>query len=827
MAFHNTYQIIETHAEDLPDTIAIAVPGKQSISYGDLFQYVDQFGSVLRNLGISRDSRVAIVLPNGPEMAISLFSVSAVSTSAPLNPDYQEDEFVSYFEVLNVSLVLTLSGLDSAVFEAARSAGIPVLEISKLDDKRPGYQAILPGADNTESVQSVSHGISADDVALVLLTSGTTSTPKIVPLTHRNIGQAVKYIRDSLKLGPEDRCLNMMPQYHIGGLVDLLLAPLASGGSVIATKGFDVDLFYDCLKRYSPTWYQAVPATLLELVSVSERTRDRLTDSTLRFIRSASSPLPIQTLDRVEDFFERPVIEIYGMTEAAPIITSNPLPPGKRKKGSVGMSVGPEILILDEGGQPEANGVTGEIVIRGANVISGYENNPEVNQKAFHGGWFHTGDMGYLDDDGYLFIKGRLNEIINRGGEKVSPFEVDQVLLSHPAIEEAVTFPVPHQMLGEDVAAAVVLKDGLQEEEFELHAYTAERLADYKVPQRIYFLDEIPRGDTGKYVRKGLAEEINLDSGSSFVAPETDTEKMLAKIWSDILNIDTVGRNDNFFTLGGYSLLAMRMITEFEKKSGKSFPTDALNQSITVKSLAEAIDAVETKPAQVETILEHPSPLSINETAYKRMKSVVMGGKYRSVQPGALLTGVNTEELENHREPIFWCFNAPDREMPALAKYQGREQPIYGMFAGSRVLKDIYVVNTAIAKHYAEEISMLFPEGVFNIGGNCRGADVASQVANFLIEKGRTVNRLCLMEYFHPRLFTYPGKMLLLFGRNSHITDYKKFNWGSQGWEQQFTVTPEVEWIPGGHGEYFIEPNIRYLSERISSFVQVIDQSAK
>jgi acyl-CoA synthetase (AMP-forming)/AMP-acid ligase II/acyl carrier protein len=818
-AQYDTYSLIEANAENNPASTAIIVPGKGEVTYSQLFHNVKLFQSALRSYGISRNHRVAIVLPAGSEMAITLFSVSASAASVPLNPDYQEDEFQSYISLLNVDLLITLAGYENVARNVASSMGIPVVELVftglEISELKSVSSPDVKGLDEQPDTPR-----SGGDVALVLFTSGTTSKPKIVPLTHRNIGVAVDYICSTLDLGPGDRCLSMMPQFHIGGLVDLLLAPLASGGSVIATTGFDVDLFFDCLKQYRPTWYQAVPASLLELVSVSERTRDRLTDSSLRFIRAVSAPLPVQTLDRVEDFFERPVLEIYGMTEAAPIIAANPIPPGKRKKGAVGKSVGPEIRILDENRQPVANGVTGEIVIHGANVISGYENNPEVNEKSFHDGWFHTGDMGYLDEDGYLFIRGRLNEIINRGGEKVSPYEVDDVLLQHPAIEEAVTFPVEHKVLGEDVAAAVVVRPDYDIDEAQLLAYLRERLANFKVPQRIALVDDIPRGDTGKFQRATLSSKISLTSNKSFLPPRTKIEKQLAKIWSELLTVDQVGRDDNFFNLGGYSLLAMRLVTEVEKQTGLRFPLEALNQSLTIESLANKLEKLKSKSSGSASVLQEKTQLMSNQEAFKMMQAAVLGGKFPPLRDGALITSINAgEEQSNTNKPFFWCFNAPDREMLTLAIQQGPGQPIYGMLSGARVLKDANLVNAAIAKHYAQEIQELYPDKTIRLGGNCRGADIASQVAIILTQKGYIIEKLCLVDFFHPRLFTFPGEMLLLFGKESHVTSYKEFRWGSEGWESLFQTAPQVEWTPGAHGEFFISPNIEPLSQRISLFM--------
>jgi acyl-CoA synthetase (AMP-forming)/AMP-acid ligase II len=235
-----------------------------------------------------------------------------------------------------------------------------------------------------------------------------------------------------------------------------------------------------------------------------------LRDHRLRFIRSSSSALPPTVITQLETTFGVPVVEAYGMTEAAHQMASNPLPPRPRKPGTVGPSGGPEIRIVDTSGNSLPSGATGEIVIRGINVMSAYENNPKANADAFYGEWFRTGDQGVMDGDGYVSITGRLKEIINRGGEKISPREVDEIIMGHPAVHQCVTFAMPHDMLGEDVAAAIVLKQGAEATDKELRQFAAARLADFKVPRKILILSEIPVGATGKLQRIGLAQKLGL-----------------------------------------------------------------------------------------------------------------------------------------------------------------------------------------------------------------------------------------------------------------------------------------------------------------------------
>jgi acyl-CoA synthetase (AMP-forming)/AMP-acid ligase II len=352
--------------------------------------------------------------------------------------------------------------------------------------------------------------VEPDDVAMVLHTSGTTARPKIVPLSHRNVCASATNIANTLGLRPQDLCLNVMPLFHIHGLIGALLSSIAAGASVYCTTGFNAMKFFGWLDQVKPSWYSAVPTMHQAILSRAARNQDIVDRNTLRLIRSSSAALPPQVLAQLDETFRSPVVESYGMTEAAHQMASNPLPPKARKPGSVGPAAGPEVAIMDEAGTILVQGETGEIVIRGDNVTSGYARNPEANATAFTYGWFRTGDQGRLDQEGYLYITGRLKEIINRGGEKISPREVDEALLDHPGVAQAVVFGMPHPKLGEEIAAAVVLAPGSNASEKELREFVLERLADFKTPRRIVILDEIPKGPTGKIQRIGLAAKLGL-----------------------------------------------------------------------------------------------------------------------------------------------------------------------------------------------------------------------------------------------------------------------------------------------------------------------------
>jgi oxalate---CoA ligase len=500
-------ELISTGADG---DIAIAAPERAPLTYGALRALVTKTVTDMNGLGIGRNDRVAIVLPNGPEMATAFIAVAAGATTAPLNPGYKAEEFRFYLEDLNAKALFVEAGSESPAIDVATSMGVPVLELTTSSDDPAGLFEISGDAASAGAPAQSSGDAEAGDIGLVLHTSGTTSRPKIVPLSQANICASAQHIGEILALTPADRCVNIMPLFHIHGLIAAVLSSLAAGGSTYCTPGFDALRVFRWFEDAKPSWYTAVPTMHQAIVARAARNADTLAAMDLRFIRSSSSSLPPQVMASVEETFGCPVIESYGMTEAAHQMASNPLPPAARKPGSVGVAAGPEVAIMDDTGNILAQGETGEIVIRGPNVTAGYEANDAANAEAFTNGWFRTGDQGQFDDEGYLSLTGRLKEIINRGGEKISPREVDEILLDHPAVDQALTFAYPHDKLGEEVGAVVVLKEGQEADEKSIRDFAAKQLADFKVPRKVIFLEEIPKGATGKLQRIGLHEKLGL-----------------------------------------------------------------------------------------------------------------------------------------------------------------------------------------------------------------------------------------------------------------------------------------------------------------------------
>ncbi|TQF80121.1 AMP-binding protein [Elioraea sp. Yellowstone] len=491
-------------AQGAPAHPAIRAPGRPPLDHAGLRTLAERTVASLNRIGIGRGDRVAIVLPNGPEAAAAFVAIAAGATTAPLNPAYREDEFAFYLEDLRARALVALKGAETPARAAAARLGIPVLDLV------PGAAAGDFTLEGGTQGRAARPGLAeADDVALVLHTSGTTARPKIVPLSHANVTASARHIGATLALTPADTCLNIMPLFHIHGLMAATLASLGAGGTVDCTPGFDALRFFRWLDEERPTWVTAVPTMYQAILARAERNAEIIARARLRLLRSSSASLPGPVMLALEQTFGCPLVESYGMTEAAHQMASNPLA-GPRKPGSVGLPAGPEIAIMDEAGALLPQGAVGEVVIRGPNVTKGYENNPDANAKAFTEGWFRTGDQGSFDAQGYLTLTGRLKELINRGGEKVSPLEVDGVLSAHPAVAQAVTFAIPHPKLGEEVGAAIVLRDGAELTERELRDFASRHLADFKVPRKVVFLAEIPKGATGKLQRIGLAEKLGL-----------------------------------------------------------------------------------------------------------------------------------------------------------------------------------------------------------------------------------------------------------------------------------------------------------------------------
>ncbi|KAL5814138.1 hypothetical protein ACOSQ4_024779 [Xanthoceras sorbifolium] len=504
--------LLRKAATDFPNRRALSVSGKFDLTHSQLQQLVDHAASLLVAHGVKPGDVVALTFPNTVEYVVMfLAAIRCRATAAPLNSAYTAEEFEFYLSDSESKLLITPGESMQSAQAAASKLRIPHFTATLADSN----SKITLSSSSTESKPNNNDSVAqfannSSDVALFLHTSGTTSRPKGVPLTQLNLASSVLNIISVYKLTESDSTVLVLPLFHVHGLLAGLLSSLATGAAVTlpAAGRFSASTFWSDMLSYNATWYTAVP-TIHQIVLDRHLSKPEPVYPKLRFIRSCSASLAPSIMSQLEKAFGAPVLEAYAMTEASHLMASNPLPEnGPHKPGSVGKPVGQEMCILDDNGVMQEPGVSGEVCIRGPNVTKGYKNNPEANKAAFRFGWFHTGDVGFLDSDGYLHLVGRIKELINRGGEKISPIEVDAVLLSHPDIAEGVAFGVPDDKYGEEINCAIIPREGADIDEADVLRYCKKNLASFKVPKKVFITDSLPKTATGKIQRRIVAEHF-------------------------------------------------------------------------------------------------------------------------------------------------------------------------------------------------------------------------------------------------------------------------------------------------------------------------------
>ncbi len=700
---------------------AILSPDRDHLTYQALSDLVAGTRATLGAAGFGPGARVAVVLPNGPEMATAFLAVAATAACAPLNPGFSRKDVEYYLNDLRADALIVEHGSTGDAVAAAAALGVPLFGV-RPRETAGDFELIVPPGMAPAVANATTPG--PEDTALLLHTSGTTSRPKLVPLSSANLCASARHIAATLALDPGDRCLNIMPLFHIHGLVAALLSSLASGASVVCTDGVYASGFFRWLRDFRPTWYTAVPTMHQAIAARAEANADAIRDAPLRFIRSSSAALPPTVLASLEDAFHVPVIEAYGMTEAAHQMASNPLPPRPRKPGSVGPAAGPEIAVMGSDGVLLGAGIAGEVVIRGSNVTAGYADNPGANADAFVNGWFRTGDQGVIDTDGYLWLTGRLKEIINRGGEKISPREIDEVLLTHPAVGQAVSFAIPHAQLGEDIGAAIEVRAGMSVTAAELRAFAGERLSAFKVPRSIVVVEAIPKGPTGKLQRIGLAARLGIapiDDRASrveHVAPRTGLERRLASIWRGLFPGEDVGVRTRFESLGGDSLLAVRMLAAVSDELGLDVPYLVFAEDGTIESLARALECAQQEP----------------------------GGRLVSIRP----TGSPPEASAkggNHR-PIY-CVPGHDGALHGIDRLARVLPPGPPVWAFDLRRMDRTDSIEVLARGCLERLIAHDGSGSYQVAGICFGGVVAAEMARQAIARGLAMD-LVLVDALNP-----------------------------------------------------------------------------
>jgi acyl-CoA synthetase (AMP-forming)/AMP-acid ligase II/thioesterase domain-containing protein/acyl carrier protein len=711
--FSTVYEVVCHWAKLTPNATALVGEGHPPLSYSDLLTSIDAIGKALNRFGIGRNDRVAIMHPGGRDMALTILGVWSYATAVPLNPGSTLAELAFQLRELCVGAVAIAEDMDTPAWRAAEMLALPVLELASEN----GNTVVVAGPDgNTGSMPHKPGPAQADDIVVVLSTSGTTAHSKVVPIRNRQLVCANVHAARALDLRPDDRCLNMLHLFHYGGIGQGLSTSLISGGSVGILTNFSVRGFFDASDALEPTWctgaYTFYNSIYRNLAGYQHRI-DRVAPK-YRFLRTGTGSLNPRTAEELELAFCVPIIETYGSSETG-AVTSEPLPPGRRKAGSVGPLLHDKVAILDDAGVAVCTGTRGEIAVRGPTVFDGYENDEAANRAAFVDGWFRTGDLGYLDADNYLFVTGRIKELINRGGQKITPNEIDDALLAHPDILVACTFSLPHSTLGEDIAAAVVRKERSSLSERSLLGFLREKLAEYKVPRRIIFVDEIPKGPTGKFQRHKLAAAVGMTREAEATAATdenrraTPLESRLQALWASALGCPNVGLHDEFFTLGGDSLQAVELFLRIEKVLGCQLPRSVLFEASTVAEMA------------------------------KRIETTTLAHCLVPIQP----TG---------NRPIFFGVhdvNGQVLNFRPLAQHLGEDQPFYGIQSIGIDGSEAPLARIEdMAARYISEICRIQPTGPYYLGGYSMGGLVAFEMARQLRAMGQDVGILALLDTY-------------------------------------------------------------------------------
>jgi oxalate---CoA ligase len=704
---------LEYLARTQPEHAAFVSSDCAPLSYGELLRQVRNIGAVLQQAGLNCNARIAVAMPNGPRVALAIVAVSCAAVSVPVNPRQTLQEIERSFAALRPNAILLTRGEGSPARDAAARSGVPIIELEPAAGNSLGFGH----AGGAQSAAYEAENLPAPEShAFILQTSGTASEPKLIPTSHRNMLAAAARVQAWFNLTPQDRCLSASPVFYAHGLHVTIFATLLNGGTAVFPADISKFDYAGWFEDLMPTWYSAGPALHRLVLDHLSSTEHRMSRHCLRLAVSGGAPLPREVLVGLQDGFGVPVLEHYGSSEGMQIC-ANQMPPGRSRPGTCGIPWPNTIRIVGDDGCEVPLGGLGEILIGGPTVVSGYLDAPDLTRACFVDGWFRSGDMGSLDEDGFLTLRGRKTDLINRGGEKVSPGEVDEALLGHPAVAEAAAFSVPHPRLGEDVAAAVVLRGGMGASPSELRRYVQDQLASFKVPRRIEIRDSLPKGATGKVLRRVLTESWRDATAPAIpiTTPEPDGGKFvdlavqLTAIWERLLKTAPVGLDEDFFEKGGDSLLAMDMLAELDKLAGEAMPASILLDASTIRQLAQKLtERSNLSPRYLVEINSggHQTPL------------IFFHGHF--IVGGARLTVELTKRL------------GPDQPVFVIAPHGAGE-----------------VFPKSIEAMAAERLPLIMqaqPEGPYRLCGYCLGGLVAFETARMLVASGKQVEMVFLID---------------------------------------------------------------------------------
>ena len=713
-------------ADLTPDAEAIAAPGRTSLRYAALWTQIETGAETLTRCGIGRGNHVAIAVPQGPELVVAILAVGAVAAATPFNPATSRRDLEASFDIVGPKALIVPIGSDGPAESIARVRGIPVIHLIPAPNQPAGVFT-LRGPEHHAPVAEVLPG--ARDIAMLLSTSGTSGRPKFVPLTHRNVHAAAANTAAALALGPHDRGLVAATLYHAHGLVAGTMSSLLAGGTVFCPPAFDAEEFFGWMAQFRPTWYTAVPTVHRAILQEAPRHAAVLTTQRLRFVRSGSSYLSDETRRELEDLFQAVVTEGYGLTEAMQL-TNTPLDRNARKIGSLGIAGTSRVGIMDESGRLLKAGESGEIVACGPAVMAGYLKLPDETALLFCDGWFKTGDIGYLDADGHLYMTGRLKDQINCGGEKISPEEIDSVLLQHGAVVQAMAFGMPHSTLGEQVGAAVVLRPGYHVTADDIRRHAAAVLPGYKVPRTVFIVPEIPSNATGKLLRRAIGASLQpTKERPLYTPPRNGLEKKLVGIWEDLLRHSPVGIDDDFFDLGGDSLTAVRLFARMsdqfageiaqaqsESSAGSPLRPSVLWQASTVRKLAKHITRNTGLDPLARPLIE------VQRGSADAVPLIVLTGDW-----GGL--GFYVRNLARHLDP---------------------QRPVYALMPHDLTTDGTPRTIEEMAAAFLPTVKAGQPRGPYIIGGYSHGGLVALEIAKQLQAGGEEVALLFAIDTTMP-----------------------------------------------------------------------------